>query len=388
MLPTNSHDWALWLQENLEGVSPAGGTLWHGTLPRRFDFHEITNGVDAFERLRGVHDEHTRQIEFHPSRVGVYGSMDELIRSNRRRVPTQYTIRDLRYTSTSTASRPDLVVRYVDTVRLWDLLTRMADHVDQDGLALHFIKSHDSRIAISADYGQQDLIAIPSLNQFASEFVETEHHKDQKRSILRTALVERFKGQKKVLFAEVLPVFESILENVRSSYAMYVAEFSFEKVKAEVEKDNLESTLKLNKTFSEIQNQLLAIPVALVLVAGQITQSAGWTLKNVVIWLGSLVFAVLMFMLIHNQRNAISAVGEEIELRSLKIKKQPREISAKFEVGFEALRKRRRRQDVLLTVIGWLVGVSFAFSTAVLVWYSVAPVTGTPGASGAGPSTK
>lgn len=374
MLPTTSHEWALWLHANLEGTQHAGGGLWQGTLPGRFKFTEVTSGIDAHERLGGFHDERTRRIEFYPAAGGVFESIDALIRSHPRRVPAVFAVRDLGYDSTTSGSQPDQILRYADAVRLWGLLTQAADHVDQNGGVLHFIKSHDERIAISGEYGQHDLIAIPSLNQFATEFVETEHHRDQKRSILRTALVERFKGHKKVAFAQVLPAFDVLLEGVRSSYAMYVAEFSFEKVKAEVEKDNLESTLKLNKTFSEIQNQLLAIPVALVFVASQITSGAGWTLKNGVIWLGSVFFSVLMLMLVHNQFRAVRAIGQEIDLRWQKIKKQPSAISSKFEKSFAELHSRQATQRLILWIISALVGVAFVFSTIVFVKYSLEPV--------------
>ncbi|MDR7375473.1 hypothetical protein J2X19_000131 [Rhodoferax ferrireducens] len=43
--------------------------------------------------------------------------------------------------------------------------------------------------------------------------------------------------------------------------------------------------MKLNKTLSEIQNQLLAMPVALVLVGGQMAPDTGLSIKNLVIWL-------------------------------------------------------------------------------------------------------
>lgn len=390
MLPTTSHNWALWLHANLEEVQHAGGGRWQGTLPGRWDFAEVVRGLEAHERLGGIQDERTRRIEFYPVAGGVFESIDALIRTHPRRVPALFAVRDLGYDSAASGSRPDQVVRYVDAVKLWGLLTEAADHVDQNGGVLHFIKSHDDRLAITADYGQQDLIAIPALNQFASEFVESDHHKDQKRSILRTAIIDRFKGQKKIAFAQMLPAFDAVLENVRSSYSMYVSEFSFEKVKAEIEKDNLESTLKLNKTFSEIQNQLLAIPLALVLVASQITPSAGWTLKNGVIWLGASFFTVLMAMLVHNQFRAIAAIGEEINLRWHKIKQQPIAISSKFERSFTELRRRQRTQRIVLWVVAVLVGIAFVFSTIVFVKYSLDPVVvaPTPAAAQTRPAAK
>jgi hypothetical protein len=154
---------------------------------------------------------------------------------------------------------------------------------------------------------------------------------------------------------------------------MYASEFSYEKVRAEVEKDNLDSMLKLNKTFSEIQNQLLALPVALVLVAGQMTAGSELTLKNFVLWAGALLFSILMWLLVHNQRNAVMAIEEEIDFRWQKIEKQPLAIKERFEGSFISLRKRKNKQDVLLKFLNCIVVVSLASSTLALYWHSTRP---------------
>jgi hypothetical protein len=371
-LPTNPHDWALWLHESLDGAHHVGNGLWQGTLPAQWDFEQIREQVDAQQSLGGVHDAQSRRIEFHPANVQVYQTTDQFFANqyHRRRVPRQFTIRELGYTHGRTAQSPALIANYLAAAKLFELLSRLADLTGGDGASLHFIKSHDAKIELVPDYGQTDLAALPSLGHFEDNYVITNHHAEQKRCIVRSALLEVFKGRRRVALSDVLARFEEIMDNVRSSYSMYMAEFSFEKVRAEIEKDNLDSTLKLNKTFSEIQNQLLALPVALVLVGGQMAQADGLSLKNVVIWLGSALFSGLMWMLIHNQRNAVRAIGDEIRLRRHKIDTQPSDVSSRFKRSFDDLEQRQDKQDGLLGVLVWVVLGSLLFSTAILVWYS------------------
>src|SRR3546814_1746328 len=64
-----------------------------------------------------------------------------------------------------------------------------------------------------------------------------------------------------------------LASDAKRSLSMYMAEFSVKKVTAEVERQNLEDTLSLNKTLSDIQNQLLALPAAILLAGATIKRS-------------------------------------------------------------------------------------------------------------------
>ena len=373
MLPTTPHDWALWLFDELEGVQNCGDGLWQGALPKQFEFSQIAGEINALGRLGGVHDESSRRIEFYPFAAHVYPTISALLLKNPGHIPARFTTRDLSYTHGVTTPVPETIRAYEASVQLWGLLTLFVDHVGNNGTLLYFIKTHDARLEVSLEYGVQDIVALPSLCQFQFDFVASSLHADQKKSIFRATLLDLFKGRPRAPFSEVIRQFEVFAQNVRSAYAMYASEFSYEKVRAEVEKDNLDSMLKLNKTFSEIQNQLLALPVALVLVAGQMTAGSELTLKNFVLWAGALLFSILMWLLVHNQRNEVMAIEEEIDFRWQKIEKQPLAIKERFEGSFKSLRKRKNKQDVLLKFLNYIVVVSLASSTLALYWHSTRP---------------
>ncbi|WP_311945184.1 hypothetical protein [Halomonas piscis] len=152
-----------------------------------------------------------------------------------------------------------------------------------------------------------------------------------------------------------------------------MSEFSFENIKSQVERDKLEFTTRLNKVFSDIQNQLLAVPAALLLVGSQMEKAdpIGWSLKNVVIWLGAVVFAVLMELLIRNQRNTLQAVKNEMDLQKIIFKDHHRAIYHKFQDVYVELGQRFRHQRNLLWFIRCLVGAALGFTTSMLAVYSV-----------------
>jgi hypothetical protein len=376
----NPHDWAVWLLDNLESQRQLGVGHWVGVLPAAFDFSEFVAVLSAHHSLIGMTDEALRTLEFHPGSVKVYGSMQEMFNhpTNLRVVPPRFTLRDIGYThspqtqgSALSAAVLPSVANYFVAAQLCQVLPLLSDMTANNGESQHFIKSPESRIEIRLEYQVDDLVALKSLSWFESEYARASLHKDQKRSIVRAVLLEAFKGKKSITVGELLPRFESIIEDVRSNYAMYAAEFSFEKIKAEVEKDNLDSTLKFNKTLSEIQNQLLAMPVALVLVGGQMAPDTGLSIKNCVIWLGAFVFGVLMMLLIRNQLHAIGAISEEVRLRKIKVDAQPEGMAGKFKSGFEDLEKRAKTQIRTLYGLGVGVAASIILSTILLVWFSL-----------------
>nr|WP_315463314.1 hypothetical protein [uncultured Rhodoferax sp.] len=376
----NPHDWAVWLLDNLESQRQLGVGHWVGVLPAAFDFSEFVAVLSAHHSLIGMTDEALRTLEFHPGSVKVYGSMQEMFNhpTNLRVVPPRFTLRDIGYThspQTQGSALPAAVLpsvaNYFVAAQLCQVLPLLSDMTANNGESQHFIKSPESRIEIRLEYQVDELVALKSLSWFESEYAKASLHKDQKRSIVRAVLLEAFKGKKSITVGELLPRFESIIEDVRSNYAMYAAEFSFEKIKAEVEKDNLDSTLKFNKTLSEIQNQLLAMPVALVLVGGQMAPDTGLSIKNCVIWLGALVFGVLMMLLIRNQLHAIGAISEEVRLRKIKVDAQPEGMAGKFKSGFDDLEKRAKTQVRTLCGLSIGVAVSVLLSTVLLIWFSV-----------------
>ena len=356
MLP---HDWALWLFQKLERLEDAG-SHWQGVLPSDLDFDEV---VDALpEKLKGHCDADRRTIEFHPAAADVFESMNGLVDGARRRqAPKLFTVRDLNYTHGRSASVPGVVTQYLDAVRLWQLFDRVADHGTGQGHSLYFIKTFESKIELRCEYSAIDLCQLDGLDEFAKNYFESDHHRDQKRTIIRNALLELFKGQLVVRFSEVLPGFKDFSERVRSAYVLYTTDFSFEKLRSEIDKQNLEDMLRLNKTFSEIQNQLLAIPAAMLLVGANV--KADNLAVNIATAVGVSIFIWIMWKLIRNQRNSVTAIGNEIELRQNKIKEQPADISEKLLLRFSELNDRVKHQHTVLNgirrsvVLVWIITI-------------------------------
>jgi hypothetical protein len=251
------------------------------------------------------------------------------------------------------------------------MMRSVADLTDDGQNRMVFLQRHDEKLTVFLRYTREHLLALKDLDEFASTFVESTHHKEQKRTIIRTALIDLFSSESWIDFGQLLQQFGSFMERVRSAYAMYVSEFTFEKIKAEVEKDNVDSTIKLQKTITDIQNQLLVFPVAVFLAGIQMSAESALTIKNAVTWLGCIVFVGVTLVLISNQRYTISAISREVSLRYAKIAKLPAETKKFFQPALLDLQSHIDRQSSILTWLFRFVCCSALLSTGLLVWYSM-----------------
>ncbi|WP_157883169.1 hypothetical protein [Xanthomonas citri] len=182
-------------------------------------------------------------------------------------------------------------------MNLWKALREVASYKTGDQ-ALHFVVSHGKETCVSLRYEADDLILMPSLHSFIQDIARTDLHREEKLNITRAGIVECFSRESCVGLGELINGFEHLMMYIRQSYALFLADFSTAKIRREVEKQNLDDALRLNKTLAEIQNQLLALPAAL-LVAGATVDSSSLA-KNLAVLVGMAIFVVLMWILISN----------------------------------------------------------------------------------------
>ena len=360
--PANRHDAALWLLAVLERQRPdqleAGVMV--GVLPRDYGFDEVTDALHGIPGgLFAGSNRASREIRFVPQDAFVYDSLPDMLRrraSALGQVPEKFTLRDTGYEHGVTLDPPAEVKSYFDAVELWKALKDIASYKTGDQ-TLHFVVGHDKEACISLRYEVEDLMQMPSLQAFIHDIAKADLHRQEKLTITRTGIVEQFSREGCAGLGELVKGFEHLMMYFRQSYALFLAEFSTAKVRREVEKQNLDDALRLNKTLAEIQNQLLALPAALLVVGATIDPSSAP--KNVAVLVGMAIFVVLMWLLIGNQDNSVKAIGSEIGLRSDLLEAQPRGIADQYKGAFEALRKRVKTQLDVLLLIRWLVVLVF-----------------------------
>ena len=371
-LPNDPLELAVLLHQQMPESRFIDGGFIEGVLPEKWNFQQVVDQLDALGLL-STEVAAERRLEFSTPH-NFFWSLDALLAAAERRIqpPARFYLADLRYSHPGVeADTPVAVARYQQAARLFRALQGVADHETKVGNSSSLIFLQQQKLEITAGYQATDLAELPQLDDFESDFIESTTHKQQKATILRAVLFELFGSQAKISFASVLANFKQLVDQVVSSYQLYVSEFSFQKVKAEIEKEKLEFTTKLNKVFSDIQNQLLAVPAALILIGGQMENGGVWSIKNLLIWSGAMVFALLMNLLINNQRHTLRAIKLEIDQQWELIQGKHRTVAEQFKSNYRQLDDRYLHQHRLLGTVSALVAAALAFATGMLLWYSV-----------------
>lgn len=373
--PTDPLELAVWLYKARDQDSGYGRDV-EIKIPEICDFSGIVTAIETANLLVDS-DEANRTIEFtlpYSDAAPFFITVDDLLKTGQRRIaaPKRFYVAELDYLySGNVETVPNVIRCYLETSKLLNLIRTVADHIAIEGTDERYVFLGKEKLIFTTEYSERDLHELNDLEQFQQQFFDSDTHAGQKKTIVRTVLLDIFKGNQTVPFASLLHCYSSFNNAVKNSYDLYVSEFSFHKIKAEVEKEKLDLTTKLNKVFSDIQNQLLAIPVALILAGGQIESSHDWTLKNILIWLGAFVFMLLMSMLIRNQQHTLDAVKQEIDQQWLDMNGRHQAVAHRFQDAYSQLEKRYLHQHKLLTKVRFLVTASFLTTTLILLWYSL-----------------
>ncbi|MBT9464565.1 hypothetical protein [Hydrogenophaga sp.] len=247
-----------------------------------------------------------------------------------------------------------VVARYRTVLRFIQTLKRSAAFLDVDEPALIFIK--DGKFELPIEYGADDLrkMSLPVVREIL-DLIPSGTHEKQCASILAEAVIsitEHLSGAQR--FGHLLANAGELKKKFEQGYQLFAAGFSYEKVRDQVEAARVEYSGKIHKVFSEIQNQLLGIPVATIIVATQMkdAKAVGYEFwVNTAVLLGCWVFAILMIFLLHNQSHTLAVLRDEIDRQKRQLKKEFAAVADSFTGTFNYLSKRAFTQRVILWVI-------------------------------------
>ena len=294
---------------------------------------------------------------------------DLLAPSRRLKIPPNFYLQDIDYLYTGDAETvPQQVKQYFDAVELASALCKVADHMLEPPQS-KAIFLQEKKLEVSLDYTTDDLRRINGLGTFITEFIEADIHKDQKSTIIKKVLLDMLTNNSidRLTLPCIIRRFDEFVDRIKANYQLYVSEFSFEKIRAHVEEKKFDKVIKVNKVLSDIQNQLLAVPIALFLAATQMTSTGEITIKNTFILIGYFTFFFLTRMLINNQRTTLDAIKKEVDFQWNIIKQKHIDAASRLSSYQGEVGVRISMQSDTLRLIEWvnlalLVTVSIIFS--------------------------
>src|SRR3989344_131732 len=279
--------------------------------------------------------------------------------------PTNFYLLDTNFSKNDAVPPKHMIITYRAILTFIAMLKSCAAFLDEQDELLVFVK--EGKFDVPVKFTEKDLRAT-NLTTLAdlSNAIPQGVHEEQCASIMAEAIYEltaKLPSSKR--FAALLENAKELKERFDKGYKLFAAGFSYEKIRDEIEAARVEYFGKIHKIFSDIQNQLLGIPVATIIVATQMKESTkidGNFLISAAILMGSFVFMLLMHFLLRNQRHTLAVIGIEINRQKAKLEKEHAAIAPNFTDTFSALDKRYKAQRVVLYVIDAIVAIGFLLS--------------------------
>lgn len=291
---------------------------------------------------------------------------DALLASSvsRMREPSAFYIRSDQ-THNSTLPPTDTLLRYRSTMKLVKLLSESALFADQQQAKLVYFA--DARTEVPVKFTAKDLRSIDSAQvDLLEKALEGEVHAEQRLGILADAVVELVSGQSAAgRFHYLMQNVDELVRRVNDGYRLFASSFSYSKIRSELEKTQSEYVARIHKTFSDIQGQLLGLPVASVVVATQMKAPTGCSpelLANVAVVCGACLFAALLITSCINQWMTLDAISRELKGQRARLNAEFTEIKDLFTGSFDALDGRVLWHRWIMVVIVGLSVVGAGFT--------------------------
>ncbi len=255
---------------------------------------------------------------------------------------------------------PNAVIRYRKVLEVVALLAKSASFLDRTRAELIFVK--DGKIVLPVNFGTAELAAldVAAADRLLVHFAD-DLHREQKLSILFETIVDLCRSHSlEGRFAFVLRNLGDIADKLAAGYRMFASSFSYAKIKGELEDARIDYTQKIHKTIVDIQNQLLGIPVATIVVASQLKAPTAcgpelWV--NFAVLVGAWIFVVLLLVAITNQWLTLDVVGDEIDRQKTRLREEFTVVSDDFGDTFAKLKGRITWHRGVLAVVA-LIGIS------------------------------
>jgi hypothetical protein len=263
---------------------------------------------------------------------------------------------------------PDSIERYRNLLKLIALLKQAAAYLDEETGELVFI--HDGKYELPIQFTAADLqrMGTGCISRLLESF-ENDTHRDQKLAILAKSVQSVCNAAKpKERFGLLMEHLPELLKSFSEGYRLFVADFSYDKIVNQLEVAKLEEIGKIHKTFADIQNQILGIPVATIVVATQMKAASvvGYEFWiNTAVLVGCWVFAILSAFVLRNQFHTLKAIGDEIERKKQKMLNDYKSVEDLIAKSFPFLETRLRAQRWAFYVVDLVLVVGLILSHVV-----------------------
>ncbi|NIE70926.1 hypothetical protein [Pantoea sp. Acro-807] len=316
----------------------------------------------------------------------VCDSFEDFLRNqkNKKSEPENFYIHNIDFYSGDTPDNPAepeskfiTVEKYRCILSIIELFSKSAVYFDKSKNELIFFSSPALKIPVIYNFNDVQNLNVECAKSLTSLFNDDAHQKNKLEILSESIKNHCGPGDSNLIFESLLRNIDSICTDVSKGYDIYVSKFSYKKIIDELKSAKVEEVGKIHKVFSDIQNQILGIPVSTIIVATQMKPvGESWGIQGVIntfILFSVIVFAALMIMTLVNQWQTLKALNEEIKYKETQAETVYKAIFSDIKGTFDYLNKRITYQGAALITVGVILTICLIFTFAAYSIVSAQP---------------
>ena len=179
-----------------------------------------------------------------------------------------------------------------------------------------------------------------------------------KKNIFLNELVEFLNGNEdEVKFSYLINNFDSYFDKSIATYNYYLRNFSYNKLKIELDSKALEFGQKLQTVINDSQTKLIAIPAAFILVLSNLDYDKGDSLKNIISFLGLIIFSILLQLFLNNQKSILKFIDENIVRYKSTFKNQDQNNVEQAFGNVDREKTKQIKRIKVIEILLWLIPI-------------------------------
>jgi hypothetical protein len=305
------------------------------------------------------------------NKIGFYIELNDFISINRFNTPDFFYIYEM-YHSNHSEILNDTFEKYKTLTNLISKLKSKAKFISEEDIKTLFIVQENSFLELPINNLVYEEFFNNGVSILIDEYIENIDSYTEKRIIFLKELIDflsEIKGIDKMEY--LLSNFEIFHGRCKTSYEYYLSNFSFNKVKLELDNSVLEHSKNIRSIINESQSKLIAIPGAFVLAASQIDFKDVFCLRNILVLISCFLFSYIISIFIKNQKNALEIVNDNVDNYKINYKyskatifESEKELSTLTELITQSYKKtenelkRQKKSLEILQFCNW--GISIA----------------------------
>lgn len=247
--------------------------------------------------------------------IGFYEGREAFILRNRYEEPNElYYILELDIYSSASAA---FIAQYRTIIDLIKSIEHFSKHTYTDtDLRTAIVFQEDQSLLLPLQYDLSTCNSVEaSLQETFNKTIKIfrEINSEKKLLFLNEFIASLKPVSENLRFSYFVKHLSSYYEKSINSYQYYLRDFSYNKLKVELDSKALEFAQKIQTVINDSQTKLIAIPTAFVLVVATFDFQNVLSSKNIGAIISLFIFSILIQLFLNNQRSTLKFIKENIE---------------------------------------------------------------------------